>query len=275
VVNIFVVVGRIFGKIKQKDRIEMKTIAVLIVLFVVSHVYAQDWRDTLELARTAYKSKDFDKALGYYERAQNTAPEGVDLSDEMGQSAYKAKRYDVAEKIYQQNQGNKNSSKTQADNYHNLGNSRMRQKNYQGAVDAYKDALRRNPKDEKTRYNLSEAMREIKKQEREQKENHPQKGNQNQQQGQNGQQPQQQQGNGSQGNTQQQNQNGQQGQQNQQQKKGQGGGNSSQPKDGKGKLSNKTADRMLNDLLKLEAETQRRMAGYGAGRGRSKSGKDW
>jgi len=259
----------------------MKSIAVLIVLFVVSNVYAQDWRDTLELARTAYKSKDFDKALGYYERAQNTAPEGVDLSDEMGQSAYKAKRYDVAEKIYQQNQGNKNSSQAQADNYHNLGNSRMRQKNYEGAVDAYKDALRRNPKDEKTRYNLSEAIRQIKKQEREQKKNDQQngKGNQNQQ-NQNGQQPQQQKGNGSQGNNQQQNQNGQQpqgnqGQQNQQQKNGQGGGNSSQPKDGKGKLSNKTADRMLDNLMKREAETQRRMAGYGAGRGRSKSGKDW
>ena len=42
----------------------MKTVAVLAVLFVVSNVYAQDWRDTLELARTAYKSKDYDKALG-------------------------------------------------------------------------------------------------------------------------------------------------------------------------------------------------------------------
>ncbi|MDB3905980.1 tetratricopeptide repeat protein [Crocinitomicaceae bacterium] len=257
----------------------MKTIAVLVVLFVVANVYAQDWRDTLELARTAYKSKDFDKALGYYERAQNTAPDGVDLSDEMGQSAYKAKRYDVAEKIYQQNQANKNSSKAQADNYHNLGNSRMRQKNYEGAVDAYKDALRRNPKDEKTRYNLSEAIRQIKKKECEQEKNQQQNGNngnQNQQQSQNGQQPQQQQGNGSQGNNQQ-NQNGQQsqGKQGQQQKNGQGGGNSSQPKDGKGKLSNKTADRMLDDLMKREAETQRRMAGYSAGSGRSKSGKDW
>ena len=236
----------------------MKTIAVLVVLFVVSNVYAQDWRDTLELARTAYKSKDFDKALGYYERAQSTAPDGVDLSDEMGQSAYKAKRYDVAEKIYQQNQANKNSSKAQADNYHNLGNSRMRQKNYKGAVDAYKDALRRNPKDEKTRYNLSEAIRQIKKKECEQEKNQQQNGNngnQNQQQSQNGQQS--------------------QGKQGQQQKNGQGGGNSSQPKDGKGKLSNKTADRMLDDLMKREAETQRRMAGYSAGSGRSKSGKDW
>ncbi|XOV66903.1 MAG: tetratricopeptide repeat protein [Fluviicola sp.] len=256
----------------------MKTIAVLVVLFVVSNVYAQDWRDTLELARTAYKAKDFDKALGYYERAQNTAPDGVDLSDEMGQSAYKAKRYDVAEKIYQQNQTNKSASKDQADNFHNLGNARMRQKNYKGAVDAYKDALRRNPDDEKTRYNLSEAIRQIKKQEREQKKNQQQNSGNNK--------PNQQQGNNSQNNNskgnnnQQKNQNGQknqgnQGQPNQRQKNGQGGGNSSKPGDRKGKLSNKTADRMLDDLTKREAETQRRLAGGGAGSGRAKSGKDW
>ncbi|MCR9171716.1 MAG: tetratricopeptide repeat protein [bacterium] len=257
----------------------MKTIAVFVVLFVVSNVSAQDWRDTLKLARTAYEAKDYDKALGYYERAQSTAPDGVDLSDEMGQSAYKAKRYDVAEKIYQQNHANKSSSKSQADNFHNLGNSRMRQENYKGAVEAYKDALRRNPKDEKTRYNLSEAMRKMKKQEQEQQQNQNQNqqqnqngnsGNQNQQQSQNG--NQQQQGNNSQ---QSQNGNQPQGQQNQRQNKGQGGGNPSQRKDSKGQLSNKTAERMLDDLMKREAETQRRMTGGRAGRSRSKSGKDW
>lgn len=270
----------------------MKAIAVLVVLFVVSNVNAQDWRDTLDMARKAYKANDFDKALGFYEKAQGGAPDGVDLSDEMGQSAYKAKRYDLAEKIYQQGQGNKRSSKSQANNFHNLGNSRMRQENYQGAVEAYKDALRRNPKDEKTRYNLSEAMRKIKQKEKEdqqsqnqnqqqqqQQGNNGNNGNQNQNQGQNQQNQQQQQGNNSQGNNnQQQNGNssqGQQGQQNQRQRKGQGGNKSSERKDGKGQLSNKTADRMLDDLMKREAETQRRMAGYGSGNSRSKSGKDW
>lgn len=258
----------------------MKTIAVLLVLMVVSSAYAQDWRDTLELARSAYKSKDFDKALGYYEKAQKSAPNGVDFSDEMGQSAYKAEKYDVAEKIYQQNQTNKSSNKGQADNFHNLGNSRMRSKDYKGAADAYKDALRRNPDDKKTRYNLSEAIRQINKKERKEQQQQQQ---QQQSQGNN---QQQQQGNGSP----QQSQNGQQqsksgsqskqqggqGDQQSQQQKGTGSPKNSQgQKGGKGQLSNKTADRMLDDLMKREAETQRRMAGGGSGSGKSKSGKDW
>ena len=39
--------------------------------------------------------------------------------------------------------------------FHNLGNALMNQKEYSGAVEAYKNALRNNPSDDKTRYNLA------------------------------------------------------------------------------------------------------------------------
>ena len=39
--------------------------------------------------------------------------------------------------------------------FHNLGNALMNQKEYTGAVEAYKNALRNNPTDDKTRYNLA------------------------------------------------------------------------------------------------------------------------
>ncbi len=39
--------------------------------------------------------------------------------------------------------------------FHNLGNSLMDQKEYAGAVEAYKNALRNNPTDDETRYNLA------------------------------------------------------------------------------------------------------------------------
>lgn len=39
--------------------------------------------------------------------------------------------------------------------YHNLGNSMMKEENYQAAIEAYKDALRNNPNDEETRYNYA------------------------------------------------------------------------------------------------------------------------
>lgn len=39
--------------------------------------------------------------------------------------------------------------------FHNLGNTLMNEKKYQEAVSAYKDALRNNPNDDETRYNLA------------------------------------------------------------------------------------------------------------------------
>ena len=63
---------------------------------------SQEWRDSLDVARSAYKSKEYGKAVKYYEAAQRKAPDDVDLSDEMAQSAYKAREFDKAEKIYQQ-----------------------------------------------------------------------------------------------------------------------------------------------------------------------------
>ena len=39
--------------------------------------------------------------------------------------------------------------------YHNLGNTFMNEKKYQEAVEAYKNALRNNPSDDETRYNLA------------------------------------------------------------------------------------------------------------------------
>jgi tetratricopeptide (TPR) repeat protein len=49
-----------------------------------------------------------------------------------------------------------------ADSYHNLGNIDMKSKNYAAAIDAYKNSLRNNPKDDDTRYNLALAKKLLK-----------------------------------------------------------------------------------------------------------------
>tara|TARA_B110000285_G_scaffold151638_1_gene169282 strand:+ start:4744 stop:5217 length:474 start_codon:yes stop_codon:yes gene_type:complete len=153
--------------------------AIFIIGFLLSTVvsFSQEWRDPLGLARKEYKNENYEKALKYYKSAQKKAPEDVNLSDEIGQSAYKSGDYETAEKVFQQNSANKRSNKNRAKNIHNIGNARMRTKNYKGAVEAYKDALRLNPEDEKTRYNLSEATRKLKKKK---KENEKEKSQKNQ-----------------------------------------------------------------------------------------------
>ena len=225
----------------------MKFIIQIAFIIVSSFAVGQEWRDSLDVARKAYENKDYSKALKYYESAQSKAPENIDLSDEMGQSAYKAREFQKAEKIYQQNGGNKKSNKAKSENYHNVGNSRMKSKNYQGAVDAYKESLRLNPNDDQTRYNLSEAIRQLKNEEKKQQNQDKKENNQDKQQG-------------------------EQNQQNQGDQK-----NSDQEGEGQqqGQLPNKTVEKMLDELMKQEAETKRRMSGNQGGGKTPKSGKDW
>ena len=52
--------------------------------------------------------------------------------------------------------------------WHNLGNISFQEKNYAQSIEEYKNALRRNPKDDETRYNLRLAQLLLKKQQQEQ-----------------------------------------------------------------------------------------------------------
>lgn len=248
----------------------MKVVLTFLLVLVSSIGWCQKWRDSLDVARSSYKKGDYKKALKYYESAQKNAPEEVDLSDEMGQSAYKAREFEQAEKIYQQNTGSKHDAKSRSKNLHNLGNSRMKTKNYQGAIEAYKEALKNNPKDKKTKYNLSEAIRRQKEQRKKEQQQQPQQDQQDQQQQDSGQSQ-------DQAKNQQQNQQSQNQQQSdgQNQQQNQGGEGSESKDQGKGSLPNKTVERMLDDLMKKEAETKRRMSGNGGGGKNPKSGKDW
>ena len=55
--------------------------------------------------------------------------------------------------------------------WHNYGNSKLKQKSFEDAILGYKKALKLNPRDEDTRYNLAYAQRELKKQQDQQKKN--------------------------------------------------------------------------------------------------------
>ncbi|MES2800828.1 MAG: tetratricopeptide repeat protein [Bacteroidota bacterium] len=234
----------------------MKFITLIIFTAISSWTFAEGWRDTLEMARSAYRSNSYEKAYEFYQKAQKGAPKEVDLSDELAQSAYKSNKYKNAEDVYRQSASSASSKHSKARKYHNLGNSQMKQKNYQGAIESYKQALKNDPKNNKTRYNLSEAIRKSKEEQKKQQQNQKDQ-QQNQQQNQNQQQ--------------QQNQQNQQNQQQQQNKPG-------QPKEGKQgskNLPNKAVERMLDDLMKAEQETKRKIGGNQGKPNSTNSGKDW
>jgi tetratricopeptide (TPR) repeat protein len=229
----------------------MKSIIVVLFTVFAFQGFAQQWVDSLKVARAAYKNKEYDKANRYYRSAQNLAPKDVDLSEEIAQSTYRSRDFENAEKVYQQAASEKKDKLEKAKMQHNLGNTRMKKKDYSGAIEAYKDALRNNPNDEETQYNLSEAIRQKKQQE----------DKKNNQQNQNGKNPSQNQNNSGSNNS---------------NNSGVGSTSSKNDKKSSGSLPNKQADKLLDNLTKQEANTRRRISsGSKNEENKSKSGKNW
>lgn len=71
--------------------------------------------------------------------------------------------------------------------FHNVGNALMQVKDYKGAVEAYKNALRNNPKDDETRYNYALAKKMLEEDEKNKDQNNNQQDNQDNQDNQNNQ----------------------------------------------------------------------------------------
>ncbi len=255
----------------------MKAALLIIVMFLSHLSFSQAWRDSLEFARSAYKKGDYGTATRYYESAQKKAPEHIDLSDEMAQSAYKAREFERAEKIYQQSSASKKTQSQKSDSYHNLGNSRMKKKDYKGAIDAYKESLRNDPTNKETRYNLSEAIRkereEQKKKDKDQdkdkdknkdQENKDQRDKDGDKEGDKGQDSK----NKDQGKDAKNNSGNQ--------PKNQNHSNDSQSSNQKNaNLPNKSVERMLDELMKAESATKRKIGGQKGYGSTNRSGKDW
>ena len=148
----------------------MKSKICLIFLWVSVSVFAQN-QDAEKLERLSVaKSNDFVfeanelvDADNYilaekeYRKAISERPSNVAGSYNLGNSYYEKGNYDEA--LYRLNEATKNAT-TKTEKYkafHNIGNILMKNEKCKEAVEAFKNALRNNPADDETRYNLAVA----------------------------------------------------------------------------------------------------------------------
>ncbi len=114
-------------------------------------------------------SNDFINAESDYRRAISKSEKNVVAPFNLGTAYYNREHYGEAFGRFKQ-AGEKTTEKPKKHKaFHNMGNVFMKNKEYQKAVEAYKESLRNNPNDEETRYNLALAKEMLKKQQDEQK----------------------------------------------------------------------------------------------------------
>lgn len=212
--------------------------------------YLEGVRDTTRLDTVS-----FSKAETEYRRALEKRPDDPLWNFNLSNAQYKQMQFPEAIESYKRLAEQEADPLKKARALHNLGNSLLFSQKIDESIEAYKEALRNNPSDLDTKYNLAYAQN-LKKQQENQDQNQQ---NQDQQQNQQDQQQQQQQNQ-----DQDQNQNQNQDQQQQQQQ---------QPQS---KISRQNAEQLLQALQNAEKNIQDKVKKQQAQQAKTvRTEKDW
>lgn len=181
---------------------------LLLLLLATTSAFAQKAeRDYIRKGNRAYKDSVYVDAEVNYRKALEANPQSTVSMFNLGNTLLQQNKVQEAMEQYVGAARMEKDKMNLAQIYHNMGVIFHAQKDYAKAVEAYKESLRNNPKDDETRYNLALAQKMLKDQQQnqqnqnqdqsqqEQQKNQDQQSQQNQQQDQQQQQPQQQENN--------------------------------------------------------------------------------
>lgn len=133
-----------------------------LLLWVSFVTFAQQKDKDLPKGNEAFADKNYVDAEADYRVSQSRAPKYAVSSYNLGNAIYRQKKSGEAKYPYLKAIQSAKTRPQKHKAFHNLGNVYMNEKNYQGAVEAYKNALRNDPSDEQTRYNYALAKKMLK-----------------------------------------------------------------------------------------------------------------
>lgn len=143
---------------------------------------AQHWQYHFNEGKHLYNNGEFRAAYESFEKAKTLAPDASQIDTYMAQAAYRAGMFPEAADAYAKS--NRKNGDTWS--HYNEGNAHYNNNNFKEAIEAYKEALRKDPSNDVARYNLTQAIKKLKEQQQQQQdkqqsENQDQNQNQNQQ----------------------------------------------------------------------------------------------
>lgn len=215
-------------------KIKPKTSTLLLLLMltaVPTSLSAQHDRDQVRKGNRLYRDSTYAKAQVEYQKAVEENPRNAVAQYNLGNAQLRQGQPKEAMKNFEAAARVQQSKPRAAQIYHNMGVVLQSQKQFAEAIECYKNALRRNPRDNESRYNLALCQHQLQ--------------NQDQNQGQNPDQ-----------NNQDQNKEDQQQQQKQEQKKQEQSQDQNQQEQQQPKMSKDNAEQMLNAALQEEKSTQ-------------------
>lgn len=229
-------------------------LVVSMLLSVALTASAQVDRHDVRAGNRKFRKDNWKEADISYRKALVKDSTSVAANYNLANTLYRQENYEEAEKLMKKIGDNASASANAADYWYNTGDIAIAKKDWQGAVNAFKEALLKNPSDMDAKENYIYAKKMLENQQKnggngdgqdKQDQNNQDQNNQNQDQNKNGQD----QNKGGQNKDQDQNQD-------QNQNNGQGNGNQQPPQGQEGKISPQQAQQMLRAIQAKEKETQ-------------------
>ena len=154
-----------------------RIVSTILFLASFSLVFAQQESPEVRRGNLQYNDSNYVDAEVNYRRALDKNDQSFEAHYNLGDALFRQEKFPEAlEQYAKAEQLVKSNDKTRkeqidkrlADTYHNMGNALYAQQQYDKAVAAYQQSLRRNPKDNDTRYNLVKAMQQLQQQQQNQ-----------------------------------------------------------------------------------------------------------
>lgn len=144
-------------------------IGICLLVGLATSVHAQkEERDLIRRGNRLYKDSVFVDAEVNYRKALEVNPKSTVSMFNLGNTLLQQNKVKEAMEQYVAASQIEKDKGNRAQIFHNMGVIFQSQKDYAKAVEAYKESLRNNPKDDETRYNLALAQKMLKDQQQNQ-----------------------------------------------------------------------------------------------------------
>ena len=151
-------------------RLSMKRFSIFIFMCTLtSFAVAQKESSDVRRGNSAYNKEKYVDAEVNYRKGLEKNANSFSGTFNLGNSLYRQEKYAEAVEQFQAAAALAGTDKGRiAAAYHNIGNSLLQSGDFAKSIDAYKQALRNNSKDNDTRYNLVYAQQMLKQQQQQQ-----------------------------------------------------------------------------------------------------------
>lgn len=146
--------------------------SALIITFLAftTQTNAQIEKQYLRKGNKKYNDKNYEEAQVNYRKALNENGNSYESNFNLGDALYQQGDFNGAAQKFETAASVAKNKTDKAKALHNMGNAFLKADRLTQAIDAYKQALRNNPDDKETKYNLSYALKKQKQQEEQNKQ---------------------------------------------------------------------------------------------------------